>query len=106
MALVDQYKRLFDKPTGVIDRPGFEHRIKFKPGAAPTKSYAFRMTPRLLGETKWQLTDLIERGHFRPSKSPFAAPILFVGKEDSNELRIDVDVVQAIAGFFVLKITV
>jgi transposase InsO family protein len=90
-ALVERYSRLFDKPTGVIDRPGFEHHIKLVEGAAPTKSPAYRMTPRMLAETRRQLSELLDKGHIRPSKSPYAAPILFVGKKDSEELRMCVD---------------
>lgn len=90
-ALVEKYARLFTKPTGVIDRPGFEHHIKLVEGASPTKSPTYGMTPKMLAETRKQLTELLERGHIRPSSSPFAAPILFVGKKDSDELRMCVD---------------
>lgn len=90
-ALVEKYERLFTKPTGVIDRPGFEHKIELVEGAAPTKSPTYRMTPKMLAETRRQLTELLDKGQIRPSSSPFAAPILFVGKKDSDELRMCVD---------------
>lgn len=90
-ALVARYPHLFEEPFGVIERPGFEHRIKLKEGSAPTKGYAYRMTPRLLEETKRQLQNLVEKGHIRPSKSPYSAPILFVGKKSTGELRMCVD---------------
>jgi transposase InsO family protein len=90
-ALVEEFKGLFAKPTGVINRPGFEHHINLVEGATPTKSPTYRMTPKMLEETRRQLTELLDRGHIRPSSSPFAAPILFVGKKDSDELRMCVD---------------
>ncbi len=89
--LVESFSSLFGKPTGVIDRPGFEHKIKLVPDATPSKQPTYRMTPKMLAETRRQLTELLDRGHIRPSSSPFAAPILFVGKKDSDELRMCVD---------------
>lgn len=90
-ATLAKYDVVFTEPRGVIPRPGFEHRIQLKEGAAPPKSPAYRMTPKMLVEAKKQLAELLDKGHVKPSSSPFAAPILFVGKKDTEELRMCVD---------------
>jgi hypothetical protein len=41
-------------------------------------------------ELKKQLSDLLEKGHIRPSKSPYGAPVLFVKKKDGS-MRMCVD---------------
>lgn len=90
-ATLAKYDVVFSEPRGVVPRPGFEHRIHLKEGATPPKSPAYRMTPKMLEEAKRQLAELLDKGHIRPSSSPFAAPILFVAKRDTKELRMCVD---------------
>lgn len=90
-ATLAKYDVVFTEPRGVIPRPGYEHHIQLKEGATPPKASAYRMTPKMLQEAKKQLAELLDKGHIRPSSSPFAAPILFVGKKDTEEVRMCVD---------------
>lgn len=48
------------------------------------------MAPPELAELKRQLSEMIEAGQIRPSKSPFGAPVLFQKKQDGS-LRMCVD---------------
>ena len=48
------------------------------------------MAPAELRELKIQLEDLLQKGHIRPSVSPWGAPVLFVMKKDDT-LRLCVD---------------
>jgi hypothetical protein len=41
-------------------------------------------------ELKWQLDDLLAKGFIRPSRSPWASPVLFVEKKDKSK-RLCVD---------------
>jgi hypothetical protein len=38
-----------------------------------------------LVELKKQIDELLEKGYFRPSTSPWAAPVLFVEKKDGTK---------------------
>jgi hypothetical protein len=48
------------------------------------------MAPKEQVELKWQLDDLLAKGFIRPSKSPWAFPVLFVEKKDGTK-RLCVD---------------
>jgi hypothetical protein len=48
------------------------------------------MAPMKLKELKEQLQELLTQGFFRPSVSPWGAPILFVKKKDGT-LRMCID---------------
>jgi hypothetical protein len=48
------------------------------------------MAPKEQVELKRQLDDLLAKGFIRPSRSPWASPVLFVEKKDkSNRLCVD-----------------
>jgi hypothetical protein len=67
-----------------------DHRIELVEGSRPPAKRAYRLSPDELKELHSQLTDLLKRGFIRPSKSPYAAPILFV-KKANGELRMCLD---------------
>jgi hypothetical protein len=48
------------------------------------------MTPKELAELKVQLKELLDKGYFRPSSSPWGCPALFVKKKDQS-LKLCVD---------------
>jgi hypothetical protein len=48
------------------------------------------MPPKELAELKIQLQELLDKGHIRPSSSPWGSPTLFVKKKDGS-LRMCVD---------------
>jgi hypothetical protein len=48
------------------------------------------MAPKEQVELKWQLDDLLAKGFIRPSKSPWAFPVLLVEKKDGTK-RLCVD---------------
>jgi hypothetical protein len=48
------------------------------------------MSPKEQVELKRQLDDLLAKGFIRPSKSPWAFPVLFVEKKDGSK-RLCVD---------------
>jgi hypothetical protein len=48
------------------------------------------MTPQEKEEVQRQVPDLLQRGLFEPSVSPYGAPVLFVQKKDGS-LRMCID---------------
>jgi hypothetical protein len=64
--------------------------IKLIPGTQPIHKAPYRMTPKEKVELKRQLDDLLAKGFIRPSRSPWASPVLFVEKKDKSK-RLCVD---------------
>jgi hypothetical protein len=63
--------------------------IKLVPGTQPIHKTPYRMAPKEQVELKWQLDDLLAKGFIRPSKSPWAFPVLLVEKVGTKRLCVD-----------------
>ena len=59
-------------------------------GAQLVSRAPYRMTTNELNELKIQLEELLEKGHIRPSVSPWGAPVVFVKKKDES-LRLCIE---------------
>jgi hypothetical protein len=64
--------------------------IKLVPGTQPIYKSLYRMAPKEQVELKRQVDDLLAKGFIRPSKSPWAFPVLFMEKKDGSK-RLCVD---------------
>jgi hypothetical protein len=64
--------------------------IKLIPGTQHIHKAPYRMAPKEQVELKRQLDDLLAKGFIRPSRSPWASPVLFVEKKDKSK-RLCVD---------------
>ena len=64
--------------------------IKLIPGTQPIHKASYQMAPKEQVELKRQLDDLLAKGFIRPSRSPWASPVLFVDKKDKIK-RLCVD---------------
>jgi hypothetical protein len=64
--------------------------IKLILGTQPIHKAPYRMAPKEQVESKRQLDDLLAKGFIRPSRSPWASPVLFVEKKDKSK-RLCVD---------------
>jgi hypothetical protein len=71
-------------------RRRIDHAIEVVPGVAPLAKAPYRMSREELKELKVQLEELFAKGHIKPNKSPYGAPVLFVHKKDGT-LRMCVD---------------
>ena len=60
------------------------------PGAVPPKLRPRRMSPAELGACHKEVQELLDKGLIEPSRSPFAAPVMFVTKKDGT-LRLVYD---------------
>ena len=90
--LLKEYKDVFpdELPNGLPPSRAIEHHIDLVPGAEPTSRAPFSLSFGELQEMKKQLDELLEKGHIRPSVSPFGAPVLFIKKKDGS-LRMCID---------------
>jgi hypothetical protein len=59
--------------------------IKLVPGTQPIYKSPYRMAPKEQVELRRQLDDLLAKGFLRPSKSPWAFPVLFMEKKDGSK---------------------
>ena len=57
----------------------------------PINRPMFRYSPLEMAEIERQVTQLLEQGYISPSTSPYGAPMLFVKKPRSTELKMCVD---------------
>ena len=69
---------------------GFEV-IPIPPDSNPILRPMYRYSPMEMEEMEKQIQHLIELGYIRPSQSPYGAPVLFVKKPRSTELRMVID---------------
>lgn len=77
-------------PDGLPPSRGVEHLIELVPGTTPPSKPTYQMSAYELKELKTQLEAAVKKGHVRPSKSPYGAPVIFVKKKDGS-LRLCVD---------------
>ncbi len=70
----------------------FDYEIKLQLGADsnPPARPIIRLSPLELDDLKKQLQHLLDKKFIKPSKSPYAAPVLFARKKD-GKLRMCVD---------------
>jgi hypothetical protein len=65
-----------------------EHKVEFAieliPSTASISKRAYQVSELELVELKKQIDELSEKGYIRPSTSPWAAPVLFVEKNDGT----------------------
>ncbi|GKF32411.1 putative reverse transcriptase domain-containing protein, partial [Tanacetum coccineum] len=61
-----------------------DFQIDLLPGAVPVARAPYRLAPSETQELSNQLQELADRGFFRPSISPWGAPVLFVKKKDGS----------------------
>ncbi|KAJ9509347.1 hypothetical protein QJQ45_001810 [Haematococcus lacustris] len=89
--LLSEYADVFgDMPPGLPpDRP-VGHTIRTPPRAEAPYKRMYKLSPEEEAEVKKQMAELLAKGLFEPSNSPYGAPILFVQKKDGS-LRMCID---------------
>jgi hypothetical protein len=75
---------------GIPPKRDAAFEIKLIPGTQPIHKAPYRMAPKEQVELKRQLDDQLAKGFIRPSRSPWASPVLFVEKKDESK-RLCVD---------------
>ena len=91
LALLKEFEsNLSGLPSTLPPKREVDHVIEIDKEARPPAKRAYRLSPDELKELHTQLTDLLRSGYIRPSKSPYAAPVIFV-KKATGEMRLCVD---------------
>ncbi|GBG82300.1 hypothetical protein CBR_g34584 [Chara braunii] len=88
--LLDEYRDVFEAPTGTVPDWPIRHGITLEVGAVPPRGCIYRMSEEELEVLRAQLDDLLDKGWIRPSCSPYGAPVLFVRKKN-KDLRLCID---------------
>ena len=68
-----------------------QHHIELTPDAKPKSSPIYHCSEPELKEMKRQITELLAAGHIRHSLSPWASPVIFVKKPNTDKLRMCID---------------
>jgi len=91
-ALLREFHDVFpdDLPARLPPKRALDHKVELIEGAAVPPRLTYRLSTAELDELRRQLDDLLEKGFIRPSKSPYASPVIFVRKQDGT-LRMCVD---------------
>ncbi len=90
MKLLTEFKDVFSQNgTEIGCIPGVEHKIETQ-GHPPIRQRPFRTEFSRRQEVRNQVGNLLEAGVVRPSCSPWASPIVLVGKKDGTQ-RMCVD---------------
>ena len=83
--IVKEFPNVFpDDISGLPPDRAIEFVIELIPGTQLISIPPYIMAPAELKELKVQLEELLSKGFFRPSTSPWGAPVLFVKKKDES----------------------
>ncbi|GBG66322.1 hypothetical protein CBR_g58813 [Chara braunii] len=88
--LLDEYRDVFEAPTGTVPDWPIRHGITLEAGAVPPRGCIYRMSEEELEVLCARLDDLLNKGWIRPSCSPYGAPVVFVRKKN-KDLRLCID---------------
>jgi len=81
--LLDQYGDLFTAPMGLPPCRGvFDHRIPLHPGTKPINIRPYRYPLKQKDIIEGLVQEMLDSGIIQPSCSPFASPVVLVGKKD------------------------
>lgn len=81
-AILEQYGKVFEAPTGLPPWLQYDHQIPLIPGARPVSVRPYRVAPELKTELEKQIAEMLEQGVIAHSNSAFSAPVLMVKKKD------------------------
>src|SRR5271169_4111306 len=73
-----------EKANRFPDSRSWDHEIKLKEGFEPKSFKNYNLTPAEQIEQDKFLKENLEKGYIRPSQSPMASPLFFVGKKDGK----------------------
>ncbi|XP_071680601.1 uncharacterized protein [Lolium perenne] len=80
--VLDTYAEIFEEPKGLPPHRKYDHTIPLMPGASPVNLHPYRYSPMQKSEIEKQVKELMAQGVIQLSSSPFASPVLLVGKKD------------------------
>ena len=80
------YRSVFDKvaTNRFPDRRPWDHAIDLQPDFIPKKAHVYPLSLPEQEKLEEFITENLEKGYIRPSKSPQASPFFFVKKKDGK----------------------
>jgi hypothetical protein len=89
--IIDRHSKVFEPiPPGAPPDRGFEHIIELEEGAKPVITTPYRNPKKYKDEIDKAIKELLDKGHIRPSSSPFASSVVLVKKKDGT-MRMCID---------------
>jgi len=88
--LMKNFEDVFAERKGLPPLRTHQHPIVVEPDSVPPYKAPYRLSVKEDAELRTQLSALLGEGLIQPSKSPYAAPVLFVKKKD-GAMRMCID---------------
>jgi len=82
--VMEEYSDIFSSPTGVPLHCQVKHPIDMTPDALLPNGPVYRHSLLENEEIKWQIQELLHKGHIRPNSSICGSPIVLVEKKDGT----------------------
>lgn len=83
--LLVEFKGLFEEPTQLPPSRGvFDHRVVLQQGTEPINKRPYRYPSVKKDVIESLVKQMLDQGIIQPSCSPFAAPVVLVGKKDGT----------------------
>ncbi|XP_035544590.1 uncharacterized protein LOC118347985 [Juglans regia] len=82
--LLQQYKEVFNEPTGLPPNRSHDHKINLKQDISAISVRPYRYPFYQKPEIEKIVKELLNSGVIRPSQSPFSSPVLLVRKSDGT----------------------
>jgi transposase InsO family protein len=82
--LLSRYQSLFDQPSSLPPLRSHDHRIHLLPDATPVNVRPYRYPYYQKAEIEKKISEMLQSGMIRPSRSPFSSPVLLVKKKDGS----------------------
>ena len=74
--LLDEYGDLFHEPTGLPPQRAQDHCIPLLPGSGSVATKPYRYPYYQKSEIERMVTNMLNSGVIRPSRSPFSSPVI------------------------------
>ncbi|XP_070384476.1 uncharacterized protein [Dermacentor albipictus] len=84
LELIDEFKSCFSSTSRVGQTPLTKHRILTEADARPIWQNPYCVAPKECEAIQTQVKTMLENGAIRPSKSPWASPVVLVKKKDGS----------------------
>ena len=83
--LREQFAAVFEEPTELPPHRGiYDHKIPLEPNSSPVNIRPYRYPLKQRDVIEQLIQEMLDRGIIQDSSSPFASPVVLVGKKDGT----------------------